>query len=276
MNQPVTAIIRPETSQKTSSNREPILVVEANADLGHQLVEQLAADGHPAVLARTAGQARSLAAGCPPRLLVLGDLDSPRGTLDLLEGIREPHGGHGRTASTWPQSLPVIVLSARTTQLDLLRAFEAGADDFLPRPARYLELRARMRALLRRSETRQEEVTLSIGPLTIDPAAHVASLHGKRLELRPLEFELLVHLARPTKGIQKARATKGGVGIPLRGHHTNGRQPRKSPTTQAERRWRTLGHQRVGSRLPPDVRQPRCHRTSGRRIARLATARKVI
>ncbi|HYM54656.1 MAG TPA: hypothetical protein VES97_04795, partial [Solirubrobacteraceae bacterium] len=124
MNQPAAAS-RPETRPSTRSNREPVLVVEADARLGRALLEQLYADGHPAELARTAGQARLLAGARPPRLVVLGELDSPRGTLDLLESIRgfQPQEAHEQTASPWPPSLPVIVLSTRTTEPDMLRAF---------------------------------------------------------------------------------------------------------------------------------------------------------
>ena len=84
-------------------------------------------------LARTAGHACWMARARPPRLLVLGELDGPRGTIDLLESIRAdpPERDNGQMPSLWPDRLPVIVLSARTTQADLLRAFEAGADDFL-------------------------------------------------------------------------------------------------------------------------------------------------
>ena len=78
----------------------------------------------------------------------------------------------------------------------MLRAFEAGADDFLLRNAGYLELQARLRALLCRAAGQPEREPLHIGALTVDPAAHAASLHGKRLELHRLEYELLLYLAR--------------------------------------------------------------------------------
>jgi hypothetical protein len=68
----------PERRLALTPGREPILVVEADADFGRALVEKLAADGHPAELARTASHAEMTAGARPPRLVVLGGLGSPR------------------------------------------------------------------------------------------------------------------------------------------------------------------------------------------------------
>ncbi len=170
----------------------PILVIESDADIAGALVEQLLADGYRAELAHTAEHARLLARRCPPRLAVLGDLGSARGALELLEEIRGAAGG----SAPWVAEMPIVVLGAGADDLDMLRAFETGADDFMARPARYLELRARTRALLRRSQWQLAPAhRLEVGPLEIDLAGHAVSLDGLPIDLRRLEFELLVHLA---------------------------------------------------------------------------------
>jgi len=170
----------------------PILIVEADRHLGQTITDQLVADGFSVELARTAEHARILAASRAPKLAVLGCLDSPHGALELLREIRG--GTHATTL--WERTLPAIVVGARASELDLLRAFEAGADDFVSRPD-YLELRARLRAILRRSETPHGRLRLiEVGCLVIDIGAHEVTVERRHVELRRMEFELLVHLAR--------------------------------------------------------------------------------
>ncbi|HEY7891165.1 MAG TPA: response regulator transcription factor [Solirubrobacteraceae bacterium] len=170
---------------------ETILVIDTDADLGQVIVDQLRMDGYRAMLAQSAGHARALVAQRPVRAIVLGDLESPRGALDMLAEIRHSSG----ESSPWDAATPVIMVSARDEELDLARAFASGADDFMSRPARYTELRARLQAILRRAYGESTPRLLCVGPLEIDTASHAVTLSGQRIELCRREYELLVHLA---------------------------------------------------------------------------------
>ena len=170
-----------------------ILLVESDPQLGQGIAEQLLADGYRVALAHSAAHARALATQASPTLAVLGLLDSPRGALGLLEEIRRAESEE----TPWDRWLPAIVIGAHAHELDMLRAFEAGADDFLPRSARYLELRARLRAILRRAGEEPVPDTLTVvNALVLDIRTRTVCIQGRVVDLRPLEFELLTHLAR--------------------------------------------------------------------------------
>jgi DNA-binding response OmpR family regulator len=189
----------------TSEGSSTILLAEHDPEIALPIVEQLKADGYPTVLAHTAQHARALATISPPALLILGRLDSG---LALLSEIRDDD-------AHWPRHLPVIVLGAPAHHLDLLRAFATGADDFLAHPAGwdrggmdlgYLELRARLQALLRRATPALTPhlPRLRVGPLHIDTSSRGVLLHDQPIRLRPREYALLLHLAHePTRVFSK-------------------------------------------------------------------------
>jgi two-component system response regulator MtrA len=91
--------------------------------------------------------------------------------------------------------VPIIMLTAKSDTVDIVLGLESGADDYVVKPFKPKELVARVRARLRRSDEPAPEV-LEIGDLTIDVAGHSVRRAGQVIGLTPLEFDLLVALAR--------------------------------------------------------------------------------
>lgn len=92
--------------------------------------------------------------------------------------------------------LPVIVLSARSSVDDKIRALQTGGDDYLVKPFSFSELIARIQALLRRASATAEPSTLTVGDLSIDLLSRKVYRGSTRIDIQPLEFTLLEYLAR--------------------------------------------------------------------------------
>jgi two-component system, OmpR family, KDP operon response regulator KdpE len=130
-------------------------------------------------------QALRVVLDCPPDLVIL-DLGLP--DLDGYEVLRML-----RAIS----KIPVLIATARDDEADIIRALDAGADDYVIKPFGVGQIDARVRAVLRRSgqEDKQSEAVV-VGGLRLDCGAHEAMLDDRRLDLSRREFDLLYYLAR--------------------------------------------------------------------------------
>jgi DNA-binding response OmpR family regulator len=185
----------------TDETSATILVVEDDAATRTFLADNLTADGYDLLVAGTAADGLALIEDRYPDLVVM-DVGLPdRSGLELLGSVR---GADGIATRVDPR-LPVLMLSGRGAELDRLRGFERGADDYLPKPFSYPELLARVRALLRRSDDRPSRGRLRVGALEIDPASRTVRLHGEPLNLSQKEFALVRALATaPTRVFTKS------------------------------------------------------------------------
>ena len=104
----------------------------------------------------------------------------------------------------------MLVLSGRDGELDRLRGFDRGCDDYVAKPFSYPELKARISALLRRAQRRPTLARLRVGPLELDPLGRQVWLHGEEIQLSKKEFALLRALAaEPTRVFTREELLRG-------------------------------------------------------------------
>ena len=152
-----------------------ILVVEDEPAIAESVAYALGRDGFLVTLAATAGAAIGLLEGMD---LVVLDLMLPDGSgFDLITHWRKT------------KQIPVIVLSSRDGEADRVVALEAGADDYVTKPFSPREVVARVRAVLRRSQTESSPIVPP--PIVLDAATRRARAHGLSLELTRVEFDVL-------------------------------------------------------------------------------------
>ncbi|TPV60887.1 response regulator [Aestuariibacter sp. GS-14] len=162
-----------------------ILLVEDEIKLANVVKEYLQSDGHNVIAVTEGHSAITIAKSSQPAVILL-DLNLPDlDGVEVCKQIREF------------SYAPIIMLTARTEELDRVLGLDAGADDYICKPFSPKELLARVRAILRRIQQPKDQPL--VPGLQIDEAAYVARYKGESLQLTPAEFRLL-HTLMSTPG----------------------------------------------------------------------------
>jgi len=170
-----------------------VLCVDDEPQLLRTLAANLTARQYDVALAGTGELALRSAAEHRPDVVLL-DLGLPGiSGLDVIRSLRR-----------WT-TVPIIVLSARDTELDKIAALDAGADDYLSKPFGMGELHARLRAVLRRQAADEEQPVIEAGSLRFDLAARRAWRDGTEIKLTPIEWRLVESLVRRRGRLVTAR-----------------------------------------------------------------------
>jgi DNA-binding response OmpR family regulator len=182
----------PTTPSDQATAGRQVLVVEDEVAIAAAIVDRLAAEGFRPVLATDGPSAVELASASLPDLILL-DLNLPG--FDGIEVCRRIHA---------LRRVPVIMVTARSDETDLLVGLGVGADDYLTKPFSMKELMARVRAVLRRVDESVDAQSLRTGPLELDLARRLVTFRGAPVHLTPTEFDLLRAL-KEARGAVRSR-----------------------------------------------------------------------
>jgi two-component system, OmpR family, phosphate regulon response regulator PhoB len=175
---------RTPSSSANGMAKPLVLIVEDEIDLITLLQYNLEKEGFRTINATDGQEALLLAQEQRPSLILLDWMLPVISGIEVCRQLR-------RNAET--QSIPIIMLTARSDEADKVRGLNSGADDYLAKPFSPSELVARIRAVLRRANPGTNDELLQYGDVVVDLAAHRVRRNGRDIHLGPTEFRLLRH-----------------------------------------------------------------------------------
>jgi len=165
-------------------SRGRVLVVDDDAALAEMLSLVLRNEGFEPIWCAHGDKAMTVFRDSRPDLVLLDVMLPGKDGVDVCKEIRGE------------STVPIVMLTARSDTIDVVAGLEAGADDYVAKPFKAKELVARIKTRLRRSPEESESETLRIGDLTISVDGHSVKRNSTPISLTPLEFDLLLALAR--------------------------------------------------------------------------------
>ena len=170
-------------TQDDYTTKGRVLVVDDDASLAEMLTIVLRQEGFDSRMCLRGDEAVEAFRDYKPDVVLLDLMLPGRDGIDVCKEIRAESG------------VPIVMLTAKGDTIDVVVGLESGADDYIVKPFKPKELVARVRARVRRNDVAADE-GLTIGDVTIDVAGHAVTRGGEPINLTPLEFDLLVCLAR--------------------------------------------------------------------------------
>ena len=200
-----------------------VLVVEDEESFVEALVVGLKREGFRVKVARDGVEALEVFDAVRPDLVLLDVMLPKMSGVDVCREIRNK------------SRVPIIMVTAKGSEIDTVVGLEVGADDYVTKPYRLRELVARMRAVLRRAPTEDQLTSgeaLEVGDVRLDPERHEVSVRGDEVALPLKEFELLELLLDNAGRVLTRETLIDRVGPALRGRHQDARRPHQAPAGQ--------------------------------------------
>ncbi|MEW5867223.1 MAG: response regulator transcription factor [Bacillota bacterium] len=186
-----------------------VLVIDDEAAIGNMIEEYLEAQGYLVTWAQDGSSGLELFRRTRPDLIILDLMLPGKSGLDVCREVRAT------------SNVPVVMLTAKSEEIDRVLGLELGADDYITKPFSLRELAARVRAVLRRAGKGAADLrsVLQVGDITIDIDRHEVTVAGRPVALTPTEFAILSFLAeRPGRVASRLQLVNAALGEAYAGY----------------------------------------------------------